>query len=600
MQLEVLFIQAAMLAKTRWMNQLKVQMNQDRTKLSLTYWRGGSPASRWASQSNSDKSTTIEISVDSQQHQEEDYQMAVRDDFQSVIQSAGIGASIRLSELGWQDRMRVVQLLKYPKNTLVVRWDGHDLPNSLNPSNLNLEQLVLQTTQAHGRCLIDKFRTRLLSQTDFLTENGLYLDQTTDGLVIRYRHANYISIETDTRTGRVKAFETDDGCGEGFKLRGLEDRLNNDPEHIAHHLLWLRSEVVVREVIALAKQLNLQPYHPSQMNLRSEDIQRLFGDLDETKEASYPSHCVFLQFSQFEDWYFCMATVRNQFQSWLCCVNKTYDATGLYQAIVDLAHFKSDQLWQDQFKTHTKRLWEETPDVKKKKRRTSHSSNPTVVDHLSIDLRYLAKLDSLCQAYIINRKIESQLQSYKGSLPYHTRPLLQSVNLETQVRNHPAAEKMEVICVSQADVLKTCAYHAFEDQRKDRWMEPNRWIEQLASSMKSDLLIRSFGWWDCGQGDCYVVIQDRLDSQTLDLKHELSDHIALDKASGVLSFTYAQIDHCIEQFLIDWERILMMVNLARQTSSVWLSKYQDQLVFEPTDLHTLTFTYAKVNNTFYI
>jgi hypothetical protein len=48
MQLEILFIQSAMLAKTRWMNQLKVQMNQDRTKLTLTYWRGGSPASHWA------------------------------------------------------------------------------------------------------------------------------------------------------------------------------------------------------------------------------------------------------------------------------------------------------------------------------------------------------------------------------------------------------------------------------------------------------------------------------------------------------------------------------------------------------------------------
>lgn len=48
MQLEILFIQSAMLVKTRWMNQLKVQMNQDRTKLTLTYWRGGSAASHWA------------------------------------------------------------------------------------------------------------------------------------------------------------------------------------------------------------------------------------------------------------------------------------------------------------------------------------------------------------------------------------------------------------------------------------------------------------------------------------------------------------------------------------------------------------------------
>lgn len=112
------------------------------------------------------------------------------------------------------------------------------------------------------------------------------------------------------------------------KLRGLEERLNNDPEDIARHLLWLRSEVVVREVISLAKQLNLQPYHPSQMNLRPEDLQKLFGDViadtatttTTTNNSKYPSHCMFLQFSQFEDWYFIIATVKNEFKAWLCCI----------------------------------------------------------------------------------------------------------------------------------------------------------------------------------------------------------------------------------------------------------------------------------------
>jgi hypothetical protein len=112
------------------------------------------------------------------------------------------------------------------------------------------------------------------------------------------------------------------------KLRGLEDRLNNDPSNIARHLLWLRSEVVVREVISLAKQLNLQPYHPSQMNLRQEDLTRLFGDIINNQTTMYntsanqkfPSHCVFFQFSQFEDWYFVIATVKNEFKSWLCCI----------------------------------------------------------------------------------------------------------------------------------------------------------------------------------------------------------------------------------------------------------------------------------------
>ncbi|KAF1797445.1 mediator complex subunit MED14-domain-containing protein [Mucor lusitanicus] len=408
MQLEILYIQAAMLSKTRWMNQLKVQMNQDRTKLTVIYWRGGSPASQWARpQANSKgiKSTVLEISVShpDQQPQPENVAVAVRDELKGLIQKAGIGASIALSDLTANEQPRVLSSLKYPKHCLDVLWDEsadlHTERKLLDSANLNLEQLVLHVTNYHGKCIIDKFRQLLNSQKDFLEENGLHLaeEESRDGsqstlvnetsdstpsLVVRYRHQRYISIECDARTGRVKASEAGDGCSEGdckvqfdghvsfvthslfmlVKLRGLEDRLNNDPQDIARHLLWLRSEVVVREVIALAKQLNLQPYHPSQMNLRPEDLQKLFGDLlsDATTTSTttatassgsskYPSHCMFLQFSQFEDWYFIIATVKNEFKAWLCCINKTYDQNGLYQAIVDLAHFDCNQVWKDQF-----------------------------------------------------------------------------------------------------------------------------------------------------------------------------------------------------------------------------------------------------------
>lgn len=45
------------------------------------------------------------------------------------------------------------------------------------------------------------------------------------------------------------------------------------------------------------------------------------------------------------------------------------------------------------------------------------------------------------------------------------------------------------------------------------------------------------------------------------------DHISLDKTTNVLSFTYTEIDTCIDRFLTDWERIYMMANLARQGMS---------------------------------
>ncbi|KAI8087237.1 mediator complex subunit MED14-domain-containing protein [Thamnidium elegans] len=644
MQLEILFIQSAMLVKTRWMNQLKVQMNPDRTKLTLTYWRGGSPASHWARpQVNSEahKSTVLEISV-SNEHEKQlsknNMTITVRDELKGLIQKAGIGASVALSDLSASDKPKVLSSLKYPKNLLEVLWDEYsDLHTDiklLDPGNLNAEQLVLHVTNYHSACIINKFREVLITQKDFLEENGLHLAEAEapvkleDGedvlrpeptLVVRYRHQRFVSIGADARTGKIKVFETSDGCSEGdVKLRGLEERLNNDPANIARHLLWLRSEVVVREVISLGKQLNLQPYHPSHMNLRQEDLTRLFGDVitqGNTKQK-YPSHCVFFRFSQFEDWYFVIATIKNEFKSWLCCINKTYDQN-------DLTYLDCEQLWKDQFigkpnanddtKGTIKRRFEDITETEStlvndnvKKRRVSVLENnnelstphtySNAIDNLSIDLRYLAKLDSLCRAYITNRKIELQLQAYKGSLNYYMRPLLETLSImESQIINHPAADKMEVVCVPQKDLLKACAYYYQEGGvKREKPLESIPWIESVLPEMKNDVLIRPSGWWDCGRGECYVVIQDKLDWERIALQgNELGGHIALDKATNVVSFTYPDIDSCIDRFLVDWERVFMMVNITRQVSSVWFEKYKEQLEFSPTDLQELSFVYAK-------
>lgn len=55
MQLEMLHIQFLMLAKTKWLDQLKVQMDSSRAKLIITYWGGGSPAAHWARPQVTDK-----------------------------------------------------------------------------------------------------------------------------------------------------------------------------------------------------------------------------------------------------------------------------------------------------------------------------------------------------------------------------------------------------------------------------------------------------------------------------------------------------------------------------------------------------------------
>ncbi|KAI9273703.1 mediator complex subunit MED14-domain-containing protein [Sporodiniella umbellata] len=396
MQLEMIHIQFHMLAKTRWLDQLKVQMDPERTKLVVTYWVGGSPACHWArpqTDKEAGKSTVIEISVSDEHGKEStkrNMNMIVRDETKGLIQKAGLGASVRLSELDPSEKPKIVSLLKYPKSCLDILWgDSKDLHtdiNLLNASDLNAGELLIHITKYHSMCIKKKIRQSLESQKQFLQESGLSLiDEDTDTnaetgpLIIRYRQDRFVSIEVDSRTGRLRAYETKEDSKEGqVKLSGLEDRLNNDPENACHHLLWLRSDMVIREIISLAKLLNLQPYHPSQINLRPEDFTKLFGDLTSKKTDKFPAHCVFLQFAQFENWYFVLAAVKNEFKSWLCCLSKTQDQSSPHQTVVDFIHIDCDELKEIDDKVTKKRKSQECEDLENKKRRISQQISENV------------------------------------------------------------------------------------------------------------------------------------------------------------------------------------------------------------------------------
>ncbi|KAL0095351.1 mediator complex subunit MED14-domain-containing protein [Phycomyces blakesleeanus] len=485
MQLEIVYMQAAMLARTRWVNQLKVHMDSARTKLTLSYWGGGSPAAHWACpqpfttvEESQAKSTVIEIMMSNEDEKrrgklsQNDYMVAtIRDEFKGLIQKAGIGASVALADINASDRPKVVSALKYPKTQLDLKWgdctDLHTKDVLFNPTDLSAERLLLHVTRYHGECIIEKIRKVLKYQEKFLEENGLHLAiETNDDvpigdvkledeqpkaedstLIVRYRHERYISIDVDTRTGLVRICEVGHGYGEGdVKLKNLEEKINNDPINTAQHLLWLRSEIVVREIVSLAKQLRLQPYHPAQMNLRPDDIAKLFSDIppmsspkqpepdihyspkkitstdtkSNTSKQIYPTHCIFLQFLQFEDWYFVVAIVNDEFQAWLCCLSKVYDQNGLYQTITDLIHIDYKDIWSEQFyedndidsdvnnETRKRRreqlVKNQTKILKRRKTLTSldelltaSAKNSREIDNLSINLRFMAKLDSLCR-----------------------------------------------------------------------------------------------------------------------------------------------------------------------------------------------------------
>ncbi|SAM07877.1 hypothetical protein [Absidia glauca] len=678
MQLEVVYMQATMMAKSRWLDQLKVHMNPTRTSLTLIYWGGGSATAQWGSPQNIDqgsqqhaRSTSIEISVRNEDSRlgkqtvasSRALSIAVRDEYKGLIQKCGIGASVSLADLDEVSKTKVYNSLKYPKTSLDILWSGdsdlHTKETLLNPTDMNVERLISHVTTYHKQSILTKFRQLLKSEASFLKDNGLTLmDDTTE------------SSDFDSRVGRVKVYETEKNGGDGnVKLGGLEDRLNTDPSNIGRHLLWLRSGVVVHEIVSLAKQLNLQPFHPSQMHLRSDDMLKLFGDLpgvspepidlssskkrllqqqgvpsssasvtssssasstparrtgaDQSQlpstKPSYPQHCVFLQFSQFEDWYLVITVIRNEFQPSLCCLKKTSDQNAIYQEFVDLIHVDHDQVWKERFISGRNDLVDLESDLTKHQNGEPNSGTDEfdAGGHSAKRRRTLTGLeivpepskspsDKVDKAFITNRKIELQLHQYRTIRSY-TRPFIKSFSgKESGTISHPSADRMEVLCISQSDLLKTCAY-----RNVDMVVPPGNpgaagavtgatridliaWVDSIAPRMTNEVMLRASGWWTRGRKQCFVEIQDKVDWSTIPLRsNDLSDHISLDSNSSVLSFTYSNIDSCVDRFLTDWERVFMMANLSRQVSSLWFKKYQDQLTFEPCDMQKLTFTYAK-------
>ncbi|KAI8064781.1 hypothetical protein BC940DRAFT_91016 [Gongronella butleri] len=210
-----------------------------------------------------------------------------------------------------------------------------------------------------------------------------------------------------------------------------------------------------------------------------------------------------------------------------------------------------------------------------------------------------------CRAFITNRKIELQLQQYR-TIPSYTRPFLSALwGKQRRAIHHPSADRMEVVCVHQRDLLRTCATRnvdvvmsfapgANAPVNTSLRAEMLPWVEPILPKMTNEVVMRTSGWWERGAAECYVEIQDRVNWNNIPLRtNELSDHIVLDRETNVLTFTYTDVDTCIGRFLTDWERVFMMANLSRQVSSVWFRKYADQLKFEPCDMQTLSFTYAK-------
>lgn len=91
--------------------------------------------------------------------------------------------------------------------------------------------------------------------------------------------------------------------------------------------------------------------------------------------------------------------------------------------------------------------------------------------------------------------------------------------------NHPAAGRMEVLCVPQRDLLKSCLVMNIDESTapqnsatREALLHSHPWVETLLSQVKNEVVMRASGWWACGRSECFVVIQDKFNWGNLSLQ----------------------------------------------------------------------------------
>ncbi|RUS20565.1 hypothetical protein BC937DRAFT_94940 [Endogone sp. FLAS-F59071] len=689
MQLEVLYLQAAMLVRTRWADQLRVEMTQQRTTLWLAYWLKGDAAATWSSLSSTAGALSAQLSVLPAQGnslRRTNVTTPITQPAAGVSPASNIGGQrvaaegTNLIEIAIvEDEERVSQIvttedvrgggsmmdgriLGYPKSWVAVRWAGgkgekDKIQLKINPANLNVERLLMQVVRANAKAMIHKFRDTLYEtvtdckavfrvleddviivgnvtnddngetssrpESSLATESNRSNSSSGTTMLVRYRENRFVSISVDVRTGRVVVSEVGTRAEDGdAKLKYVETQLNKEPARIADHLLHLRGETIIDEINSMAKQLGLEVY--DKIPMRLEDMNNIFGSEFKAPPLNShgltpgptigastqladigPKHKTFLQFSQYQDFYLVIAVVENRFRFWLAGANRPEQSSTMY-TLTSVTPMNFDALWRDHFKiaprvrravaNNAVATGTSLGNVTRKRKigdtELSENTNDTFneplegdrvqVDELRMDLRFLAKLDSFCRAHITYTKLEQQLALLRTSdkkITYRKRRVPNTLAAGrgqggVDEQNNASIESVPVIWIKQEDLPLP---------------DPN-----VMASVEGYIVLRVDGWWACGRSECYVVADQKMEADKVPPINPSSDfnHIRYDKATGLLSFTYTNINSCVQQFVEDRERVVMMIELARQLSSQeWLA--ENDFVIDSFDWQTLQFVYAK-------
>ncbi|RIA96516.1 mediator complex subunit MED14-domain-containing protein [Glomus cerebriforme] len=311
LQLNILAQQAHYIRQTRWANNFDMIMNEEKSVLRISYWNYIKQAALAVKAQSIMRSNVVPGEI--KNHDIIEIFVTTEESDRHLLYSSNKA----LKRSHWYTDTKYVKLgalndfrgINYPHKFLCVRWSGLKgseanewivIDWEFDPTNLNIEHLMLSITQRHAQAVVDKFVEILKNEKGVYTENNFEIVSGNNELIsdleslespfsdeIARKYLNvqklrvrlcgefkdyFINIGIDIHSGRI-FIEDEKQEIESDKIKACEDKLSYDHNKLIEVLIMLRSVVMRSRLESIARKLFLDV--PRNIQIIPEDIKKL-------------------------------------------------------------------------------------------------------------------------------------------------------------------------------------------------------------------------------------------------------------------------------------------------------------------------------------
>lgn len=548
-QLELLSMQAFRLARTRWSEQLKVDYNQSKQTLKLTYWSHPVVSSTQTSRSR-------------QQPQ---------------------GASTAFSHQNFVEIALVEEVLTNPVDAILnksLTHNGHDFPRqeclaidwswtkegskvedkTLMQLSLDVESILEYVTRSHANQLVMQFSTlislqpkrNVLSSDDVQVVNQQ--QYTSAGVIkiilVRLHTSNLLRINVDHRRGRLLMRQAGNTGGISVALRAAEERINDNSLNLIETLQRLKFTMIMDEIESKAAYLGYAVAR--RMAVRNTEL---------AKFGSTTRYLLYLAVPGHTDHHIVFALTDQGFRYHLVQLNQVSEGAVTWYVIAMM-------LPLDWVATSLLIASAASQTLRKRKRSGAGDLDvASVAGKLTVDAQMIKKLVSYCQAYIAYQHLQLQLDALfipqtfapmAQDISSIARVVLQQTNLETPIGvSLPSLTDLRPATVERLSL-----------------------VQSYLSPLRIDADSLTAGGGDFADRNVYVRVIP--DTQRVLIQTKLrvtpgadnascvrldGSGVVLDPKTSVITFEYEEARDCITKFLGDWSKIAKVARLASQVES---------------------------------